>query len=495
MQRDGFDAIDGLNAPLSIRENRQLMLNNEQRKRWTRVPDRLTRKSTVVFAMNDPRGGRDGGGGGQGPRDPQGGPPDLEDLWRDFNRRLSRLFGRKGGGGGSPSPRQGHTGRNATLVVVGLVIAVWLGNGVFVVPDGQAGVVTRFGQYRHITASGVQWRLPFPIEADEIVNISQLRSVDIGRANIVPATGMKDASMLTRDGDIVDLRFTVQFRINDARAFLFNNVDPETAVTQAAQVAARMLVGSNSLDALVSGQHGEFATQLQSAIQASLDKYQAGIALVSVTVQGIQTPDQVQAANADAVKATQDSDKLKSDARAYAESILPKARVDAASTVQAAGDYKIHIVTEAQNNAQKFLQALADYQKSPVVTRERMYIDTMQEIYTNATKVLVDTHSGNNTVYLPLDKLLAANGVTAKVSGMTVVPPAASGAPAAGAPAASGAVAPGADSGADAAASAAPASPDNASAASPGANAPDSGASTEDRSQLFRSRDASKDIR
>ncbi|HTJ91932.1 MAG TPA: FtsH protease activity modulator HflK [Pararobbsia sp.] len=451
--------------------------------------------------MNDPRGGRDGGGpGGQGPRDPQGGPPDLEELWRDFNRRLSRLFGRKGGG--SPSPRRGHTGRNATFVVVGLVIAVWLGNGVFVVPDGQAGVVTRFGQYRHTTAAGVQWRLPFPIEADEIVNISQLRSVDIGRSNVVPATDMKDASMLTRDGDIVDLRFTVQFRINDARAFLFDNVDPESAVTQAAQVAARALVGSSSLDVLVNGQHAELATQLQSAIQASLDRYQAGIGLIGVTVQSLQTPEQVQAANADATKAVQDSDKLKADARAYAEQILPKARTDAASTIQAAGDYKVRVVTEAQNNAQKFLQALADYDKAPVVTRERMYIDTMQAIYTNATKVLVDTHSGNNTVYLPLDKLLAANGVTAKVSGMTIVPPSA--ASAAGAPAAPAAPAPGSDTGADtsAAASAVPGTPagpapDNASATAPGAAtaAPDNGASTEDRSQLFRSRDASKDIR
>lgn len=474
------------------------------------MPGRLTSESTAVFAMNDPRGGRDGGGpGGQGSRDPQGGPPDLEELWRDFNRRLSRMFGRRGTGGGVPSPRKGHTGRNATLIVVGLLIAVWLGNGVFVVPDGQAGVVTRFGQYRHTTAAGVQWRLPFPVEANEIVNVSQLRSVDIGRANVVPATDMKDASMLTRDGNIVDVRFTVQFRINDARAFLFNNVDPESAVTQAAQVAARVVVGSANLAALIGGARGELATQLQSAIQASLDRYQAGISVVAVTVQGIQTPEQVQAANADAVKAAQESEKLRSDARVYADSILPKARVDAASAVQAAGDYKIRVVTEAQTNVQRFLQALADYQKAPAVTRERMYIDTMQDIYTHATKVLIDTHGGNNTVYLPLDKLLAANGVSAKVSGMTVVPPAASGAPSGGAPAsgasdggdAAGASAPGASApsasapgaGTGAAATATPST--GADSAPAAASDVPNGASTEDRSQLFRSRDASKDIR
>nr|WP_240648127.1 FtsH protease activity modulator HflK [Pararobbsia silviterrae] len=461
--------------------------------------------------MNDPRGGRDGGG--QGPRDPQGGPPDLEELWRDFNRRLSRVFGRRGGGGSAPSPRRGHTGRNASLIVVGLVIAVWLGNGVFVVPDGQAGVVMRFGQFRHTTAAGVQWRLPYPIESDEIVNVSQVRSVDIGRANVVPSTDMKDASMLTRDGDIVDVRFTVQFRISDARAFLFNDVDPETAVTQAAQVAVRATVGGQTLDALVGGAHGELATQLQASIQASLDRYEAGIAIIGVTVQGVQAPDQVQAAYADATKAQSDSDKLKADARAYADSILPKARLDAASAVQAAGEYSVNVVTEAKAQTQRFAQALADYQKAPAVVRERMYIDTMQDIYTHATKVLVDTHSGNSTVYLPLDKLLAANGAPTKTTGAaagaTVVPPASGANPAAPGADASGTGASGSDTsgtGASSGSGAGAAEPASDSAAAASAAtvpppvtvspaAPDTGASTEDRSQLFRSRDASKDIR
>jgi membrane protease subunit HflK len=459
----------------------------------------------AMLAMNDPRSGGGGGGpGGPGQRGPQGGPPDLDELWRDFNRRLAKLFNRKGGsGGGSGAPqRPGHVRRNLALFVVGLLVAAWIGNGVFVVPDGQSGVVLRFGQYQHTVAAGVQWRLPFPIESDEIVNLTQVRSVDIGRLNLVPATNMKDASMLTRDGDIVDVRFTVQFRVSDAKDFLFNNVDPESAVTQAAQVAARELVGKRSLSGLIGGNHAELATQLNTAIQASLDRYKAGITVVGVTVQSAQPPEQVQAAYADATKAAQDRDKIKADARAYADSILPGARGDAARTIEQAEGYKQRVVTEAQGNADRFSQVLTQYQKAPAVTRERMYIETMQQIYTNATKVLIDSKSGSNTVYLPLDKLLAQNGVGPKTE---VVAPAA---PATAAPATvapvPGTLAPASNAGADdpanAAASAAIASsggpavtvvPDASSAPAPASNA----SSGDDRAQLFRSRDDSKDIR
>jgi membrane protease subunit HflK len=533
-----------------MRENRLLMLKNDQRKRWQRVPDdslnatlssavrsavpdmasasvilsapamatagalaaapvakpamRLPDWAMALLAMNDPRNGGSGGGGpgGPGQRGPQGGPPDLDELWRDFNRRLSRLFNRKGGGGGAPQ-RPGHVRRNLTLFVVGMLIAAWIGNGVFVVPDGQTAVVLRFGQYQHTVGAGVQWRLPFPIESDEIVNLTQVRSVDIGRLNLVPSTNMKDASMLTRDGDIVDVRFTVQFRVSDAKDFLFNNVDPESAVTQAAQVAARELVGKRSLAGLIGGNHAELATQLTTAIQSSLDRYKAGIMVVGVTVQSAQPPEQVQAAYADAAKAAQDRDKIKADARAYADSILPGARGDAARTIEQAEGYKQRVVTEAQGNADRFSQVLTQYQKAPAVTRERMYIETMQQIYTNATKVLIDSKSGSNTVYLPLDKLLAQNGVGPKTDAAPAAP--ATAAPAAGTPATAapvpGSSAPASNAGADdATASAAISSsggpavtvvPDASSAAAPASNA----SSGDDRAQLFRSRDDSKDIR
>jgi membrane protease subunit HflK len=456
-------------------------------------------------AMNDPRGGGNGPDG-PGPRGPQGGPPDLDELWRDFNRRLSRLFNRKGGGNGAPQ-RPSHARRNLSLIALGVLIAAWIGNGVFVVPEGQTGVVLRLGQFRHAVPAGVQWRLPFPIESDEIVNVSQVRSVDIGRLNVVPATNMKDASMLTRDGDIVDVRFTVQFRVANAQDFLFNNVDPESAVTQAAQAAARELVGQRSLAGVLGANRVELGTQLSAAIQASLDRYKAGIALVGVTVQSTQPPEQVQAAFADAAKAVQDRDKVKADARAYAGSILPGARGDAAKTIEQAEAYKQRVVTEAQGNADRFTQVLTEYQKAPAVTRERMYIETMQQIYTNATKVLIDSKSGSNTVYLPLDKLLAQNGVGPKTD-----------APATAAPAASTPVAPatpvpasGASTGASDADDATNAANSVNSAASPAQSSSGSPAVTvvpdaspasapanaqgDNRAQLFRSREDSKDIR
>jgi modulator of FtsH protease HflK len=461
-----------------------------------------------LLAMNDPRGG--GGPGGPGQRGPQGGPPDLDELWRDFNRRLSRLFSRKGGGNGAPQ-RPGHVRRNLSLFVLGMLVAAWIGNGVFVVPDGQAAVVLRLGQYQHTAPAGVQWRLPFPIESHEIVNLAQVRSVDIGRLNLVPATNMKDASMLTRDGDIVDVRFTVQFRVADAKDFLFNDVDPESAVTQAAQVAARELVGKRTLAGLLGGNHAELATQLTSAIQASLDRYKAGIALVGVTVQSAQPPEQVQAAYADAAKAAQDRDKIKADALAYADSILPGARGDAAKTVEEAEAYKQRVVTEAQGNADRFSQVLTQYQKAPAVTRERMYIETMQQIYTNATKVLIDS-KGGNTVYLPLDKLLAQNGVGPKTDAAPAAAAPAAGAPAVIAPA-PGAPAPASNAGAGASANAGDSDDTANSAASAALSAPGGPAVTvvpdasstpapasnassgDDRAQLFRSRDDSKDIR
>ncbi|WP_175107095.1 FtsH protease activity modulator HflK [Pararobbsia alpina] len=476
---------------------------------------RLVAWAMAMLAMNDPRGGGGGGGpGGPGSRGPQGGPPDLDELWRDFNRRLSRLFSGKGNGSGAPQ-RPSHARRNLSLIVVGVLIAVWIGNGVFVVPDGQAGVVLRFGQYQNTVPAGVQWHLPFPIESDEIVNVTEVRSVDIGRLNVVPGTNMKDASMLTRDGDIVDVRFTVQFRVSDAKDFLFNNVDPESAVTQAAQVAARELVGKRPLTDVLGANRAELATQLNAAIQASLDRYKTGIALVGVTVQSTQPPEQVQAAFADAAKAAQDSDKVQADARVYANSILPGALGDAAKTIEQAEGYKQRVVTEAQGNADRFTRVLAEYQKAPAVTRERMYIETMQQIYTNATKVLIDS-KGGNTVYLPLDKLLAQNGVGPKADAApgaaapaAVAPPAVT--PGAGASAPASNVPAGASTGANAGASdagnaansaASPAIsssgdpavtvvPDAASAAAPASNA----SSGDDRAQLFRSREDSKDIR
>ncbi|WP_434106552.1 FtsH protease activity modulator HflK [Paraburkholderia caffeinilytica] len=371
----------------------------------------------AMLSLNDPRWGRgDGNGNGerQRPNEPKRppakdgeGPPDLDEMWRDFNRRLSRVFGRKGGGaGGSGRPDNGRGARIGVGIVIGVLIAIYLGSGVFVVQDGQAGVVMQFGKYRYTAGQGVHWRLPYPFEAHELVNIGQIRQVEIGRNNVVRLANVKDASMLTHDADIVDVRFAVQYQVSKPTDYLFRSVDPEQSVTQAAQAAVRSIVGARSTNDILYQDRETIRQQLMTSIQQSLDEYQSGLAVTGVTIQGVQVPDQVQAAFDDAAKVRQDNERAKREAQAYAAELLPRAQADVANQIDAAKMYSDKTVAQAQGDAERFKQVYAQYSKAPAVIRERMYLETMQQIYSNTTKVFVDSKSGNNVLYLPLDKLV-----------------------------------------------------------------------------------------
>lgn len=352
------------------------------------------------------------------------GPPDLDELWRDFNRKLSGLFGGKGRpqrggdsggneGGGGPSfrPDMKNAGIGAGLVA-GVIALIWLGSGFFIVQEGQQAVVTSFGKYSHTVDAGFQWRMPYPFQADEIINFTQLRSTEVGRNSVIAATGLRDSSMLTRDENIVDIRFTVQYRLKDARAFLFNNRDPENAVTLAAESAVREIVGQSKIDSVLYEQRDAIATQLVKSVQDQLDRLQAGILVVNVNVQSVQPPEQVQAAFEDTLKAGQDGDRLKKEGLAYASDVIPKAQGTSARLREEAEGYKSRIVDQAQGDAQRFTSVLTEYQKAPVVTRERLYLDTMQQVYSNVSKVFVDTHGSSNLLYLPLDKLMQQQAAT-----------------------------------------------------------------------------------
>lgn len=345
------------------------------------------------------------------------GPPDLDELWRDFNRKLSGLFGGKGRpprGGDSGGDDGGNHGfrpdmKNAGIgagLVAGVIALIWLGSGFFIVQEGQQAVVTSFGKYSHTVDAGFQWRMPYPFQADEIVNFTQLRSTEVGRSSVIAATGLRDSSMLTRDENIVDIRFTVQYRLKDARAFLFNNRDPENAVTLAAESAVREIVGQSKIDSVLYEQRDAIATQLVKSVQEQLDRLQAGILVVNVNVQSVQPPEQVQAAFEDTLKAGQDGDRLKKEGLAYASDVIPKAQGTSARLLEEADGYKSRIVDQAQGDAQRFTSVLTEYQKAPVVTRERLYLDTMQQVFSNVSKVFVDTHGSSNLLYLPLDKLM-----------------------------------------------------------------------------------------
>jgi modulator of FtsH protease HflK len=373
------------------------------------------------------------------------GPPDLDELWRDFNKKLTGLFGGKGGtpkgngsgdnngGGGGPNfqPDMKSAGIGAGLIA-GVVALIWLGSGFFIVQEGQQAVVTSFGKYSHTADAGFQWRMPYPFQAHETVNVTQLRSKEVGRNAVIAATGLRDSSMLTQDENIVDIRFTVQYRLKDARSFLFENRDPEEAVTLAAESAVREIVGKSKIDSVLYEQRDAIAAELAKSVQGQLDRLKAGIVVVNINVQSVQPPEQVQAAFEDTLKAGQDGDRLKKEGLAYASDVIPKAQGTAARLREEAEGYKSRVVSQADGDAQRFNSVLTEYQKAPSVTRDRLYIDTMQQVYSNVTKVMVDSRGNSNLLYLPLDKLMQQAGAGTSAAA-PVAPAAPETAPAAGA--------------------------------------------------------------
>ena len=355
------------------------------------------------------------------------GPPDLDELWRDFNKKLSGLFGGRGGrpssngsgdpGGGGPNfqPNMKSAGVGAALIA-GVVVLIWLGSGVFIVQEGQQAVVTQFGRYSHTVDAGFQWRFPYPFQAHETVSVTQLRSKEVGRNTVVQATGLRDSSMLTQDENIVDLRFTVQYRIKDARQFLFENRDPEEAVTLAAESAVREIVGQSKIDAVLYEQRDAIASALVQSIQTQLDRLKAGIVVVNVNLQSVQPPEQVQAAFEDTLKAGQDGDRMKKEGLAYASAEIPKAQGSASRLYEESEGYKARVIAQAEGDASRFAQQLSEYQKAPQVTRDRLYLDTMQQVYSNVSKVMMDARSNASLLSLPLDKLLQASVAAAPPS-------------------------------------------------------------------------------
>lgn len=359
------------------------------------------------------------------------GPPDLDELWKDFNHKLSNLFGKKGGrprpggggggddGGPSFQPDMKSAGIGIGLVA-GVVALIWLGSGVFIVQEGQQAVVTSFGRYAYTSDAGLQWRFPYPFQAHETVPVTQLRSVEIGRSSVAQNTGLRDSSMLTQDENIIDIRFTVQYRLKDARAYLFENRDPDGAVVQAAESAVREIVGRSRVDSVLYEQRDAVAADLVKSVQAQLDRLNSGILIANVNVQNVQVPEQVQAAFNDAVKAGADRDRFKNEGQAYASDVIPKAQGTAARLREESEGYKSRVIAQAEGDAQRFRSVLTEYQKAPAVTRDRLYLETMQQVYGNVSKVMVESRTGSNLLYLPLDKLIQQAGGS---TGAPVAPP------------------------------------------------------------------------
>lgn len=390
----------------------------------------LIKRIGLKFSLNDPRWGRGSQDNGQNQNQdgkrPNDGPPDLDQLWREFNQRLNRLFGNKGGGRGDGGFNSDMRGTGIGVGMIAAIIAfLWLVSGFFIVQEGQTGVVLTFGKYSHMSPAGFNWRWPYPIQSHEIVNVSQVRTVEVGYRSNVKNKQAKEALMLTDDENIIDIQFAVQYKLKNASDWVFNNREQEEMVRQVAETAIREIVGRNKMDFVLYEGREKVAFDVSQLMQQTTDRYKAGVQITNVTMQGVQPPEQVQAAFDDAVKAGQDRERQKNEGQAYANDVIPRARGAASRLMQEAEAYRARVVANAQGDASRFKQVLAEYQKAPAVTRDRMYLETMQQIFSNTTKVMVDAKSGSNLLYLPLDKLIAqvaSDASAGKSSASTIQP-------------------------------------------------------------------------
>ena len=370
------------------------------------------------MSLNDPnwgRGSRGPDGSRGGPGGGNQGPPDLDELWRSFNRKLNELFGRRRRGGGDEPPQPPNSLQigGGGAVLAALVLVVWLASGFYIVDAASRGVVLTFGRFSEETGPGLRWRLPWPIQTHELVNLSQVRTLEVGYRNNVRTKVLKESLMLTDDENIVDLQFAVQYTVKDARDFIFNVRRPDESAQQIAETAMREVIGKSRMDAILYETQVDIANKAHELMQQINDRYGTGIAISAVTIQNAQPPEQVQAAFDDAVKANQDRERQKNEGQAYANDVIPRARGTAARLQQESQGYKQRVIANAEGEASRFRQVLAEYSKAPGVTRERMYIDTMQQVLSSTGKIMLDYKGPGNLLYLPLDKLMQSSGAGA----------------------------------------------------------------------------------
>ncbi len=332
-------------------------------------------------------------GNGKNPWDRSGGndgPPDLDKIVRDWQKRFNALFGGRGGGNGGGS---GIGGMTISFIVIFALLA-WAATGVYRINDPERGVILRFGGFQEISNPGLRWHFPWPIESVEKVNINQ-----VNRFN-------QQTFMLTSDENIVVVDLSVQFRNLEPQKYLFNVRDPEATLSDVSESAIREVVGRMEMDFVLGTGRAEIAIQTEKLIQETLNEYGAGIVVTTVNLQDANFPGQVEAAVQDAIKAREDKQRFAFEAESYANDIVPRARGEAQRRLQDAEAYKSRVVADAEGEASRFEQLLAEYQQAPGVTRERLYIEAIEDVFANSNKVFLDTEGSGNLLYLPIDKLL-----------------------------------------------------------------------------------------
>ena len=343
------------------------------------------------MAWNEP-----GGGNNKGPKDPWGGgdqgPPDLDEALKKLQEKLGGIFGGKAGSGGAGGG-SGAAFSGSVLGVLALVaVVVWGLMGFYQIDEQERAVVLRFGKYLETVQPGLQWNPPL---IDEVIKINTTK---------VRAASFREI-MLTQDENIVEVNMSVQYVINDPDKFVLKVRDPERSLQHASQSALRHVVGDTGMDLVLTEGRARIATDVQSRLQSYLDLYETGILVSKVNVDDSKPPGQVQAAFDDVIKAREDEERVKNEAQAYANGIVPEARGAAQRQIEEASAYKEQVIANAQGEAYRFSKLLEEYNKAPEVTRERLYLDAVQGVYSNTSKVMVDVEGGNNMMYLPLDKL------------------------------------------------------------------------------------------
>jgi membrane protease subunit HflK len=359
------------------------------------------------MAWNEPGGGDKDPWSGRGSEQ---GPPDLDEIVRKMQDRFGGLFGgRKKGGGGAGRPEGG--GKLGVGLIILIAAIVWLLSGIYIIDEGKRGVVLRFGKFTEITMPGPHWHIPYPVEEVEVVDVGQRRFVEVGyrstggRGN-TPVAVPKEALMLTQDENIVNIQLAVQYQVKDPRAYLFNVRDPDLTLKQATESAIREVVGKSKMDFVLKEGRGEISQETKDLLQQIMDQYRTGLLVTTVNLQDAQPPEEVQGAFADAIKAREDEARQKNEAEAYSNDILPKARGAAARQLEEANAYRASIIAKAEGEASRFRQLMEEYQKAPEVTRKRLYIDAMEKVFSDTSKVTVDLKQGNSLLYLPLDKMI-----------------------------------------------------------------------------------------
>lgn len=363
------------------------------------------------MAWNEPGGSQDNDPWG-GRRKKQG-PPDLDEIVRKIQQKLGGLFGGKGGGDGGGNAPKGNA--SGIFALIAIAIVIWLAvDSVYIIQPPERGVVLRFGKYVDTLQPGPSIRLPRPIEKVIRVNVDRIRTVEVGYRSEGPGrqqmSVLDEASMLTQDENIVDVKLAVQYKVKSPADYLFHDRDPEITIRDATESSIREVVGKSKMDFVLKEGRSEVAARTKKLLQTILDRYNNGLLVTSVNLQDAQPPEQVQEAFFDAIRAREDQDRLINEAEAYSNEVIPKARGGAARITEDANAYKAKIVATAKGDVSRFSQILKAYQKAPDVTRERMYLESMESVLSNSSKVLVDVKKGNNLLYLPLDKIVQNNG-------------------------------------------------------------------------------------